>query len=186
MALRRGWRVLPLLAMTSLALIPSVVLPLGGTGFPDAVAEQFARVRRDVLAYKDHPAVLLWAVGNEMEGDGTNPDIWKAVEEIAREIKRIDPDHPTMTVIAELGSDKVESIERFCPSIDIVGVNSYGGITTVGARYRAAGGSKPYDETLELGHLHSPFEAGALEGAVALASRRTEPSRLSMRRDSAA
>jgi hypothetical protein len=123
-----------------------------------AVLRQLETTLEAVRRHKDHPALLMWGVGNEMEGDGTNPDIWKAVEEIAREIKRIDPDHPTMTVIAELGSDKVESIERFCPSIDIVGVNSYGGITTVGARYRAAGGSKPYVIT-ELGPP-GPWEVG--------------------------
>ena len=111
-----------------------------------------------VRRFKDHPALLMWGIGNEMEGDGTNPAIWKAVEEIARQVKRIDPDHPTMTVIAELGNDKVQSIERFCPSIDIVGVNSYGGITTVGARYRAAGGTKPYVIT-ELGPP-GPWEVG--------------------------
>ncbi len=63
-----------------------------------------------------------------------------------------------MTVIAELGDDKVESIERLCPSIDIVGVNSYGGIMSVGARYRAAGGSKPYLVT-EFGPP-GPWEVG--------------------------
>jgi hypothetical protein len=93
-----------------------------------------------------------------MEGDGSNPAIWRAVEDIAHEVKRIDPDHPTMTVIAELGNDKVQSIERWCPSIDIVGVNSYGGIVTVGERYRAAGGSKPYVVT-EFGPP-GPWEVG--------------------------
>jgi hypothetical protein len=63
-----------------------------------------------------------------------------------------------MTVIAELGESKVQSIERFCPHIDIIGVNSYGGITSVGARYRAAGGSKPYIIT-EMGPL-GPWEVG--------------------------
>ena len=123
-----------------------------------AVLEQLKASLETVRRHKDHPALLVWGIGNEMEGDGSNPAIWRAVEEIAREIKRIDPDHPTMTVIAELGNDKVQNIERFCPSIDIIGVNSYGGITTVGARYRAAGGSKPYVVT-ELGLL-GPWEVG--------------------------
>ena len=123
-----------------------------------AVRDQFEASVATVRRYKDHPAVLMWGIGNEMEGDGANPAIWRAVEEIAREVKRIDPDHPTMTVIAELGGDKVQSIERWCPSIDIVGVNSYGGITTVGERYRAAGGSKPYVVT-EFGPP-GPWEVG--------------------------
>jgi hypothetical protein len=97
-----------------------------------------------VRKYKDHPAVLLWGIGNEMEGDGLDPSIWYAIDNIAREIKKLDPHHPTMTVIAELGDHKVSSIERFCPNIDIIGVNSYAGIASMPDRYKKAGGSKPY------------------------------------------
>ena len=111
-----------------------------------AVSKQLENALTAVEKYKERPALLLWGVGNEMEGEGTDPTVWKAVNDIAREIKRIDPHHPTMTVIAELGanSQKVKSIEELCPDIDIVGVNSYGGIFTVGDRYRDVGGTKPY------------------------------------------
>ncbi len=123
-----------------------------------AVVKQFNDCRAAVCKYKDHPAVLTWAVGNEMEGDGTNPAIWYAVDHIARECKRIDPNHPTMTVIADLGKSKVQNIERFCPNIDIIGVNSYGGVSSLAERYRATGGSKPYIVT-EFGP-HGPWEVG--------------------------
>lgn len=123
-----------------------------------AVLRQLEATLEVVQRHKDHPALLMWGIGNEMEGDGSNPTIWHAVEEIAREIKRIDPDHPTMTVIAELGDDKARSIERFCPSIDIIGVNSYGGIPTLGERYRATGVDRPYVVT-EHGPL-GPWEVG--------------------------
>jgi hypothetical protein len=86
----------------------------------------------------------MWGIGNEMEGSGKNPAIWYAVNDIARKCKQIDPNHPTMTVIAELGENKTKSIERFCPDIDIIGVNSYAGIASMPKRYRKAGGSKPY------------------------------------------
>ena len=111
-----------------------------------------------VRAHKQHPAVLIWAVGNEMEGKVNNPKIWKAVEEIAAGCKRIDPSHPTMTVIAEPIDDKVKQIEKLCPSIDIVGVNSYGPIQSMPERYRAAGGTKPYivTEFGLTGHWESP------------------------------
>lgn len=99
-----------------------------------------------VRKYKDHPALLLWGVGNEAEGEGTDPSVWYAINHLAREIKRIDPNHPTMTVIAELGANeiKVRNIESFCPDIDIVGVNSYGGIESVAKRYGQANSTKPY------------------------------------------
>jgi hypothetical protein len=126
-----------------------------------AVVKQLTDCMEAVRKFKDHPAVLLWGIGNEMEGGGTNPAIWYAVDHIARECKRLDPNHPTMTVIAELGENKVQNIERFCPNIDVIGVNSYGGIATMAERYRAAGGSKPYIVT-EFGPL-GPWEAGKTE-----------------------
>jgi hypothetical protein len=110
----------------------------------EAVLKQVEDCLAAVREFKDHPAVLMWGIGNEMEGQGTNPAVWYAVDHIAREIKRIDPNHPTMTVIAELGDHKIRSIERFCPHVDIIGVNSYAGISTLAERYRKAGGSKPY------------------------------------------
>lgn len=123
-----------------------------------AVLRQLDKCTEAVRKYKDHPAVLMWGVGNEMEGDGTNPAIWYAVDHIARECKRLDANHPTMTVISEPIDRKVRNIERFCPNIDIIGVNSYGGIETVARRYRAAGGAKPYILT-EFGP-HGPWEVG--------------------------
>lgn len=136
--------------------------PRHGFDYRDAgfVLEQLDTSLATVEKFKDHPAVLMWAVGNEMEGEGNDPSVWYAVNHMAREIKQIDDNHPTMTVIAEIGEHghKVRNIERFCPNIDIVGINAYGGIKTLGQRYAAAGGSKPYIVT-EHGPL-GPWESG--------------------------
>jgi hypothetical protein len=58
--------------------------------------------------------------------------------------KKLDPNHPTMTVVAEIGGDKVKNIHALCPDIDVVGINSYGGAASIPQRYRKAGGVKPY------------------------------------------
>jgi hypothetical protein len=109
------------------------------------VAEQFEKARKIIEKYKDHPAVLMWGIGNEMEGrDGDNPLIWKAVNDIAKLAKEIDPNHPTMTVMAELGGKRIESVHKLCPDIDIVGINSYAGAPSIPARYKKGGGTKPY------------------------------------------
>ena len=115
-------------------------------GDPAQVAEQKERARQAILRYKDHPAVLLWGIGNEMEGyeKGDNPAVWKAVNDIAALAKQLDPNHPTMTVVAEIGGERVKSIHALCPDIDIVGINTYAGAASVGQRYKAAGGVKPY------------------------------------------
>ncbi|MEM7434004.1 MAG: glycoside hydrolase family 2 TIM barrel-domain containing protein [Myxococcota bacterium] len=124
------------------------------------VREQYERARAAVMRYKDHPAVLLWGVGNEMEGfdERVNPAVWKAVNDIALMIKELDPNHPTMTVTAELGGDRLEGVQKHCPAIDIHGINSYGGAFSVAERYKSGGATKPYvlTETGPLGVWEIP------------------------------
>ncbi len=114
---------------------------------PEQVEAQFQRAKAVIDQYKDHPALLVWSIGNEMDGykaDGGDPKIWAAVERIAAYAKQVDPKHPTMTVVAEILPKRVASINNLCPSIDIVGINTYAGCKSVGTRYREAGGVKPY------------------------------------------
>ncbi|MFK7885286.1 MAG: glycoside hydrolase family 2 TIM barrel-domain containing protein [Gammaproteobacteria bacterium] len=110
------------------------------------VAEQLAQARQAVLRYKDHPALLLWGVGNEAEGfaTGDNPAIWRAINDVAAMVKTVDPLHPTMTVTAEIGGERVRFLHEECPAIDIHGINSYGGASSLLSRYRAAGATKPF------------------------------------------
>ena len=112
----------------------------------DSLKEQTAMVRDAVMKYKNHPALLAWGLGNEMEGyaEGDNPNIWNHIQKLAAMVKQMDPNHPTMTVIAEIGGKRVQSINQLCPDIDIIGINTYGGVASIPARYRAAGGTKPY------------------------------------------
>ena len=114
-------------------------------GDSEQVREQFERVREYVLRYRDHPALLLWGVGNEMEGfaEGDNPAIWAHVQDVAAMIQELDPHHPVMTVTADIGGDRVRAVHEFCPDVDIMGINSYGGLPSIPERYRAAGGTKP-------------------------------------------
>jgi hypothetical protein len=112
----------------------------------DQVAAQYENARKAILRYRDHPAVLMWGLGNEMEGyeKGGNAAIWSAINNLANLAKKLDPNHPTMTVVAEIGGDRVKNIHRLCPDIDVVGINSYGGVPSLPERYRKAGGVKPY------------------------------------------
>ena len=113
---------------------------------PKQVAAQFEAAKAAIDKYKDHPAVLMWGIGNEMEGYAptTDPKMWAAVQQIAAYAHQVDPNHPTMTVIAEIGGDKIPALNKNCPDIDIVGINSYGGAPSIPQRYKEAGGVKPY------------------------------------------
>src|SRR5271166_46890 len=117
-------------------------------GFNYAHAES---VRREVeksrgffRRYRSHPALLMWGLGNEMEGSGDNPAIWRTVNEIARVAKSEDPNHPTMTVIAEAGGRKIPQFSSLCPDVDVLGINSYGGLPTLPKRLAEAGMDRPY------------------------------------------
>ncbi|MCH2178082.1 MAG: hypothetical protein MK106_04690 [Mariniblastus sp.] len=112
----------------------------------ELVAKQAEVVLEAVRKFKNHPAVLVWGIGNEMEGyeAGDNPKIWKHVEDLCQRIKREDPDHPVMSVIAEIGGNKIPAIHEYCPSLDIIGINSYAGASSIPERYRKIGGTKPY------------------------------------------
>jgi hypothetical protein len=135
-----------------LGLTVTVGLPLrqDGRGFSyndeAAVAQQREHVRQEVLKYKDQPAVLAWAIGNEIEayGKGDNAAVWKAINDIAVMIHQIDPNHPTMTVTAELGGERLRNLLKYCTDVDIFGVNSYGQARTIHKRYTAGGGTKPF------------------------------------------
>ncbi len=113
---------------------------------PELLKQQLDAVRQTVLRYKDHPAVLMWGIGNEMEGyrDGGKKAIWNNVNDAAKLAKALDPNHPVMTVIAEIGAKRIPSINQFCPDVDIVGINSYAGASSIGTRYAALNPQKPY------------------------------------------
>ena len=64
-----------------------------------AVEEQFRHIKREVLKYKDHPALLMWNVGNEMNAGSTNMRMWDAVNQVAEMSHEVDPDHPTTTTV---------------------------------------------------------------------------------------
>ena len=114
---------------------------------PQHIRKQREMVRQAVRKYKDHPALLVWSLGNEMEGptsDGNVPHIWKELNELAAIVKEEDPNHPVMTVIAGASGSRVQGILEHYPNIDILGVNSYAAASSVASDIKAAGWKKPF------------------------------------------
>ncbi len=108
------------------------------------VKNQLEQFRKVVIELKDHPALLLWGVGNEVDLFYTNTKVWNAVQDIAKMIHELDPHHPTTTVTAGLDPNEVELIKRNAPDIDIYSVNTYGGIGDVRKNIRNYGWTGPY------------------------------------------
>ena len=100
-----------------------------------AVKEQYEKAKAIVVEYKDHPALLMWAIGNELDhipGDlDYNLKMWDAVNDIAGMIKEIDPNHPAMTVTGFGKLEKLKDIKERCPNLDLLGINAYASLVKV-------------------------------------------------------
>ena len=73
-----------------------------------AVKEQFERIKKEVLTLKDHPALLIWAIGNELNLRHTNPKVWDAVNDISKMIHEVDPNHLTTTTLAGISKNEID------------------------------------------------------------------------------
>jgi len=114
-----------------------------------AVKEQKEKVIQLVKEYKDHPAVLLWAIGNELDFVPDHPEnynlkLWDAINEIAKAIHTIDPNHPAITVVGTGRKYKMNDIVSRTPDLDALGINSYGDIYQVPEWVRNYNLNKPY------------------------------------------
>lgn len=128
---------------------------------PKAVAAQLLRLREEVRLYRDHPAVLMWLVGNELNLESRNPKVWDAVGQIADMIHEEDPNHPVMTPLAGFDRALIDLVKARAPSLDLIGLQLYGDLDALPARLREADWTGPYmvTEWGPTGHWESPLTA---------------------------
>ncbi len=101
----------------------------------EAVARQFEQARDIVLRYRDHPALLFWIIGNEMNLEAENPRVYDAVNEISRMIHELDPHHPTTTTTAGISPDLARIIQQRAPDLDFLSVQVYGDVFNLPQRF---------------------------------------------------
>jgi len=109
-----------------------------------AVERQYERIRKTVLKYRNHPALLLWCVGNEWSQEADNFKVFGEVNRLARLVHELDPDHPVSTAISPDSKRAIWLVSRQCPDVDILAVNSYGLTDRLDEFFRQGGWSKPY------------------------------------------
>lgn len=140
-------KVLPQAREAGVLVIPGIWLPHERHGFSyddaGAVAEFREHVKEIILTHRDNPDILLWALGNEMEGDGRNVLIWKEINHLAELVKSLD-DRPVATIIAGADPLKLQAFSDLCPAVDVLGINSYGGLPRVFERMREFLPGTPY------------------------------------------
>lgn len=109
-----------------------------------AVAEQKERIKKEILELKDHPALLIWAIGNELNLRATNPKVWDAVNDISKMIHEIDTNHLTTTTLAGISQEEIDLIKKRCADVDILSVQLYGAITKLPKALKDFGWTGPY------------------------------------------
>jgi len=109
-----------------------------------AVARQLARVKQEVLKYKDHPAVIIWAIGNELNMNAKNPKVWDAVNDISKMIHQVDPNHLTTTPLSGFKREVVQEVKNRAPDLDLVSFQMYADIVNLPHYLREAGWTEPY------------------------------------------
>ncbi|MEW2266471.1 discoidin domain-containing protein [Streptomyces sp. NPDC047853] len=106
-----------------------------------------------VAAYKSHPATLMWNVGNESvlglqncysgaELEAQRNAYTGFVNDVAKKIHSIDPDHPVTSTDAWTGAWPY--YKRNAPDLDLYSMNSYGDICGVQEDWEEGGYTKPY------------------------------------------
>jgi beta-galactosidase/beta-glucuronidase len=143
----------------SLGLTALVGLPVkaerDGMNYDDtaAVRIQHDTVMAIVRRTKSHPAVIMWALGNELDfiqanvKEHYNIKVWQAVNKLAKEIHRVDPLHPVMTVVGSIDRGKIKDLLQNCPDLDLLGINEYGDLLKIPEWLRTYGWKKPYAVT---------------------------------------
>jgi len=111
---------------------------------PRAVARQFQRLRQDVIRYRDHPALLFWIVGNELNHSYTNPRAYDAVNDVARMVRELDPNHPTTTTISGFSREIVEEVSARATELDFISFQLYGKLFTLPKLVREAKFDRPF------------------------------------------
>jgi len=110
----------------------------------EAVARQLAFARGEVLKYKDHPALLLWIIGNEPNLEFKNPRVFDAIDDISRMIHQVDGAHPTTTALAGFDHELVELIEQRSPDLDFISLQLYGDAVNLPLRIEQTAYDRPY------------------------------------------
>jgi hypothetical protein len=110
----------------------------------EEVRKQLERVKAEVMMLKDHPALLAWGIGNELNLHATNMKVWNAVNEISEMIHSIDPNHPTTTMLAGINKHEIDYIKEHCTDLDFISVQFYADIENLQIRLNQAGYDGPY------------------------------------------
>ena len=103
----------------------------------DDASNNKTRIQQAVNFYKDHPAVLMWLLGNEWNincyyrvpiGSCTGSALTTAAQDTqsaAQLIKTLDTSHPVATSYGDIDGNLPGFVSTTCPTVDVWGLNVY-------------------------------------------------------------
>ncbi len=109
-----------------------------------AVKQQQERIKAEVMELKDHPALIIWAIGNELNLHATNPKVWDAVNDISKMIHEIDPNHLTTTTLAGINKELINDIKARADDLDLLSIQMYADIVNLPGYIQETGWEGPY------------------------------------------
>ena len=124
----------------------------------EAVARQYEALKKEVLKYKDHPALLTWIIGNELNYDYKNPMVYDAVNDLSKMIHEVDPNHPTTTTIAGFSESLIKIIQERAPDLDFISFQLYSQLYNLPGFIKDTDFTEPYfiTEWGAIGHWEVP------------------------------
>ena len=118
----------------------------------EAVAKQLEHFKGIVDKYKDHPNLLVWVAGNELNllfnEDGSlktvNPKAYVALKELVDYIHEVDPHHPVTTTFAGFIPPHLSMALEHVPNLDFISVQVYRDLENIPQSISDFGVDKPF------------------------------------------
>jgi len=100
---------------------------------------QLAAYKKFVEKYRNHPAVLMWCMGNELDFrlSFKYRNFFKAYNQLVDMVHTVDPDHPVITTVMDVPPKNILNIKMWTKT-DMVAINSFGGIHDLRAALKQA------------------------------------------------
>ncbi len=108
------------------------------------VDKQFLKFRKEVVKYRNHPALLTWIIGNELNHTYTNPKVYDAVNDISKMIHELDPNHPTTTTLSDLNAEVLQLVSTRANDLDFISFQVYGKLNILPEFIKETGYDKPF------------------------------------------
>jgi len=100
---------------------------------PKKTGDLLNAYRMILTRYRDHPSVLAYCLGNELEFQFslTGTPFYKTYQQLLDMIKRMDPQHPVATSVINVSKKNILNIQWHVSGLDFICINTYNGLKTL-------------------------------------------------------